>query len=335
MRSSRGQGGLPGREEWMIEVEHLTKYYGPFPAVEDISFRAERGEILGFLGPNAAGKTTTMRVLTGYMPATSGTVRVAGFDVARESLDVRRREGYLPETVPLYTEMEVWPYLGFVAELKGIGRSARAAAVAGVVERCDLGAVERQRIGSLSKGYRQRVGLAQALLGDPEVLILDEPTIGLDPRQILEIRRLIKELGGRRTVILSTHILPEVSQTCHRVIIINKGRLVAVDTPENLTAQLQKSARIVVQAAAPAAELARRLGAVRGVARVAPEESGAAAGAASARVMVECERGADPRAELARQVVAAGWDLVELRSVVMTLEDIFIQLVTEEQEVPA
>jgi ABC-2 type transport system ATP-binding protein len=208
--------------------------------------------------------------------------------------------------------------------------------VAGVVERCDLGAVERQRIGSLSKGYRQRVGLAQALLGDPEVLILDEPTIGLDPRQILEIRRLIKELGGKRTVILSTHILPEVSQTCHRVIIINKGRLVAVDTPANLTAQLQKSARIVVQAAAPAPELARRLGAVRGVASVVPEEAAAAAGApGSARVVVECERGADPRAELARQVVAAGWDLVELRSVVMTLEDIFIQLVTEEQEVPA
>jgi ABC-2 type transport system ATP-binding protein len=241
--------------------------------------------------------------------------------------------------------MEVTPYLSFVAEVKGVPRGRRTAEIAGVIDQCDLGDVARQRIGSLSKGYRQRVGLAQALLNRPQVLILDEPTIGLDPRQIQEIRRLIKSLGGERTVILSTHILPEVSMTCNRVIIINHGQVVAMDTPANLTAQLQKATRIELLAAAPPGELERGLATVPGVTRVEPIDAGmaglaavAATGAIAAagtRVSIECAAGTDPRAAVARRVVESGWELLELRQVVMSLEDIFVKLVTEESEVAA
>ena len=329
----------------MIEVEALTKYYGPFAAVKGISFRAEKGEILGFLGPNAAGKTSTMRMLTGYMPATSGVARVAGFDVARDPLEVRRRVGYLPETVPLYSDMEVTPYLDFVAEVKGVPRSERRAQVTRVIEQCDLGNVARQRIQSVSKGYRQRVGLAQALLNNPEVLILDEPTIGLDPRQIQEIRHLIRSLGGERTVILSTHILPEVSMTCNRVIIINHGTLVAVDTPANLTAQLQKATRLELVAQAPARELEQKLRAMPGIVRVSLADRdlpgtadggiAVAVAARATRASIECAPGADPRSAIAREVVNAGWDLLELRQVVMSLEEIFVKLVTQEDHATA
>src|SRR3954470_17685626 len=230
----------------MIEVVNLTKRYGRHTAVDGVSFRVNKGEILGFLGPNGAGKTTTMRILTCYLPPTEGTAKVAGFDVFEEPLEVKRRVGYLPETPPLYPDMEVSEFLDFCAKVRGVPRDRRAARIADSIEKCRVGEVRNTLIGKLSKGFRQRVGLAQAVLHNPDVLILDEPTAGLDPKQILETRRLIKELGGDHTIILSTHILPEVSQTCQRVVIINKGRVVAVDTPDNLTAKLRGSESIAV-----------------------------------------------------------------------------------------
>jgi ABC-2 type transport system ATP-binding protein len=226
-----GTANAPGPPSPTITVEHLTKSYGPHEVLSDVTFHVQRGEVLGLLGPNGAGKTTTMRVLTGYLPATAGTVQVAGFDVLTRSLDVRRRVGYLPESVPLYPEMTVQGYLDFMAKVKGISGRARKATIDDVMQRTRIADRARQLIGKLSKGYRQRVGLAQALLGDPDVLILDEPTVGLDPNQIIETRQLIKGMGGDHTVILSTHILPEVSMTCSRVVIINKGRTIAEDTP--------------------------------------------------------------------------------------------------------
>ena len=223
----------------MIDVQHVTKRYGPLTAVDDLSFRVERGEILGFLGPNGAGKTTTMRILTGYLPATEGRVQVAGFDVFEQPTEAKRRTGYLPETPPLYPEMTVDEYLQFVARIKGVPASDRQAQIDSAMERTSIADMSDRYCGRLSKGYRQRVGLAQAILHNPDVLILDEPTAGLDPRQIIETRKLITDLAGDHTIILSTHILPEVSQTCQRVVIINRGRVVAVDTPDNLTARLQ------------------------------------------------------------------------------------------------
>ena len=230
----------------MIEVQHLTKRYGPFTAVDDVSFKVEKGEILGFLGPNGAGKTTTMRVLTGYMPATDGKALVAGYDVFDQPIEAKRRTGYLPETPPLYPDMTVRDYLTFVARIKGVPRQERKARVETVMERTRVADMAKRHCGKLSKGYKQRVGLAQAMIHKPDVLILDEPTAGLDPKQIIETRQLIKELAGDHTIILSTHILPEVSQTCQRVVIINKGRVVAVDTPENLTSRLRGSETMYV-----------------------------------------------------------------------------------------
>ncbi|MBI5682169.1 MAG: ATP-binding cassette domain-containing protein [Deltaproteobacteria bacterium] len=223
----------------MIQVENLTKNYGSHQALKGISFTVNKGEILGFLGPNGAGKTTTMRILTGFFPATSGKAVVAGFDVFEEPMEVRKRIGYLPENVPLYRDMVVTDYLKFAAGIKGIKKYDMDDRVNKVMDDCALQDVSRKLIGELSKGYRQRVGLAQALVNDPDVLILDEPTIGLDPNQIIEIRKLIKGLAGKRTIILSTHILPEVSMICHRVVIINKGEVVAVDTPQNMTSRIQ------------------------------------------------------------------------------------------------
>src|SRR5438876_9501634 len=231
----------------MIEVQSLTKHYGTIAAIHDVSFSVKRGEIVGFLGPNGAGKTTTMRILAGFMPATQGTATVAGYDVFTQSLEVRRRIGYLPENVPLYSEMGVASYLDFVAEVKGVGRAERRRRVADVMERCLIADVQHRLIGKLSKGYRQRVGLAQAIVSDPEVLILDEPTIGLDPKQIAEIRALIKSLAGQHTVILSTHILPEVSMLCDGIIIINHGRIVAQGTESELVQQVFPTARIEVR----------------------------------------------------------------------------------------
>src|SRR5206468_5407754 len=239
---------LPILQEFVvIEVQHLTKRYGRLTAVEDVSFRVERGEILGFLGPNGAGKTTTMRILTGYMPATEGKAIVAGFDVFDQPVEAKRRTGYLPETPPLYPDMTVHEYLSFVAKIKGVPPAERHERVQQVMVRTRVDDMASRLTSKLSKGYRQRVVLAQALIHNPDVLILDEPTYGLDPKQIIETRQIIKQLAGDHTIVLSTHILPEVSQTCERVIIINKGRVVAVDTPDNLTARLQGSETMYVQ----------------------------------------------------------------------------------------
>src|SRR6202521_6372475 len=252
----------------MIDVQNLTKHYGPVTAIRDVSFSVEPGQIIGFLGPNGAGKSTTMRILSCFMPASSGTARVAGFDVFSESLEVRRRIGYLPESVPLYSELRVADYLDFVAAVKGVGRAQRKARVGEVMERCHINDVSRRMIGKLSKGYRQRVGLAQAIVSDPAVLILDEPTIGLDPQQITEIRALIKSLAGDHTVILSTHILPEVSMICDGVIIINRGRVVAKGTQAELVEQAFPAARVEVEVAGPQEAIASALKSLPGVTSV-------------------------------------------------------------------
>ena len=310
----------------MIEVQHLTKRYGRVTAVDDVSFRVERGEILGFLGPNGAGKTTTMRILTGYMPATEGRAAVAGFDVFDKPVDAKRRTGYLPETPPLYPDMTVREYLDFVSRIKGIPAKERRERVAAVMKRTHVDDVGDRHCGKLSKGYRQRVGIAQALIHNPEVLILDEPTAGLDPKQILETRQLIRSLAGDHTIVLSTHILPEVSQTCQRVVIINKGRVVAVDTPENLTARLRGSETMFVQVDAPGEEVPAALSAIPGVTRVAAADQRGVPGAFE----VESQHGTDVRRELARAVVTRGWGLLELRPMRMSLEEIFLQLTTDE-----
>ena len=310
----------------MIEVQHLTKRYGPVTAVDDVSFKAERGEILGFLGPNGAGKTTTMRILTGYMPATDGKAIVGGYDVQDQPIEAKRRTGYLPETPPLYPDMTVRAYLDFCARIKGVPRTERVARVKTSMERTRIADVAHRHCGKLSKGYRQRVGLAQALLHNPEVLILDEPTAGLDPKQIIETRQLIKQLGGDHTIILSTHILPEVSQTCHRVVIINKGRVVAVDSPDNLTARVRGSETMFLQVDASGADAAGALTQVPGVTQVRLAET---RGAISA-LEVESETGRDVRRDLAAAIVTRGWGLLELRPMRMSLEEIFLHLTTED-----
>lgn len=314
----------------MIEVQHLTKRYGPITAVDDVSFKAERGEILGFLGPNGAGKTTTMRVLTGYMPASEGKAIVAGYDVLEQPIEAKRRTGYLPETPPLYPDMSVRDYLTFCARIKGVPRSERASRVRAVMERTRVDDVVGRQCGKLSKGYRQRVGLAQALLHNPEVLILDEPTAGLDPKQIIETRRLIKELGGDHTIILSTHILPEVSQTCNRIVIINKGRVVAVDTPDNLTARLRGSETMYVQVDGMGADGESTLSTIPGVVRVSVSDRRDGV----TGYEVESEHGRDVRRELAAAVVGQGWGLLELRPMRMSLEEIFLQVTTEDAASP-
>src|SRR5437762_8865896 len=303
----------------MIEVQHLTKRYGPVTAVDDVSFRVERGEILGFLGPNGAGKTTTMRILTGYMPATDGKAIVAGFDVFDQPVEAKRRTGYLPETPPLYPDMSVIEYLTFVAKVKGVPAAERSSRIQAVMDRTRIADMANRLCSRLSKGYRQRVGLAQAILHNPEVLILDEPTAGLDPKQIIETRELIKELAGTHTIILSTHILPEVSQTCERVVIINKGRMVAVDTPGNLTAKLRGSETMYVQVDAlgqDASIVLRALPGVTGVS-VADTHNG------HTGYEITSESGRDVRREIARAVVMQNWGLLELRPTRMSLEEIF------------
>jgi ABC-2 type transport system ATP-binding protein len=310
----------------VIEVQHLTKRYGRVTAVQDVSFRVERGEILGFLGPNGAGKTTTMRILTGYMPATEGKAIVAGFDVFDQPLEAKRRTGYLPETPPLYPDMSVIEYLQFVAKVKGVPGGERRQRVQAVMDRTRIADMTNRLCGKLSKGYKQRVGLAQALIHNPDVLILDEPTAGLDPKQIIETRELIKELAGDHTIILSTHILPEVAQTCQRVVIINKGRVVAVDTPDNLTARLRGSETMYLQVDTMGADAGGALQRVPGVTRVveADRRDGMAG------YEIDSERGRDVRRDLARTVVSSGWGLLELRPMRMSLEDVFLSLTTEE-----
>jgi ABC-2 type transport system ATP-binding protein len=312
----------------MIEVQHLTKRYGPFTAVDDVSFRVEKGEIFGFLGPNGAGKTTTMRVLTGYMPATEGKAIVAGHDVFEDPIAAKSKTGYLPETPPLYPEMTVREYLTFCAKMR-LTRMAKAERVQRVdtaMKKTHVADMANRACGKLSKGYRQRVGLSQALLHDPEVLILDEPTAGLDPKQIIETRDLIRSLRGSHTIILSTHILPEVAQTCQRVVIINKGHVVAVDSPENLTHQLKGAATLYVQTdGGPAsADVLRSVPGVRKVTMADQNES-------LVGFEIEGEPNRDIRRDVARAVVDKGLGLLEMRPTRMSLEEIFLQLTTEEQ----
>jgi len=316
----------------MIKVDGLTKRYARTVAVDNISFEVEKGRIVGFLGPNGAGKTTTMRILTCFLPPTYGSAEVAGFDVLQKPLDVKRRIGYLPESPPLYPEMEVIEYLNFVANLKGIPKMEIAGRVDQVLERCAIGDVRNSLQSKLSKGYRQRVGLAQAIIHNPDVLILDEPTAGLDPKQILETRQLIKNLAGDHTIILSTHILPEVEQTCEQVIIINKGRLVAKDSVENLTRRLRGSEAIGIEvegrdSGIDAGVIRQKLEQVPGVSRVIPKEaSGNRCG-----FEVESLQGRSIRGDLARAVVEGGWNLTELRPLAFSLEEIFLQLTATEQ----
>jgi len=312
----------------VIEVRNLTKYYGSRVGIEDVSFEAKRGEILGFLGPNGAGKTTAMRILTCYLPPTSGEARVAGFDVLTQSLEVRKHIGYLPENVPLYHDLTVRGYLEFVARLKRMPRSNRPARIRQVMEECGVYDVRDRTIGKLSKGYRQRVGLSQALLNDPDVLILDEPTIGLDPRQIIEIRNLIRSLSGERTVVLSTHILPEASLLCQRVIIVNNGKLVTADTPENLKNRLQRSMVIDVTVRGDLETARKILGSLADVKSVTLLESSAAN---THTMRVESHDNRDIRETLSRAIVDRGLGLLGLSSIDMSLEEIFVRLVTREE----
>jgi ABC-2 type transport system ATP-binding protein len=306
----------------MIQVEGLTKYYGPFKAIDSLSFHADAGEIVGFLGPNGAGKTTTMRILTGYMPSNEGHATIAGFDIFEQSMAARECIGYLPETVPLYKEMTVWQYVDYMAALHGMRNPERENRVDEVLER--VGMLERadSLIDSLSKGMRQRVGLAQAIVHKPQVLILDEPTIGLDPRQVREVRDLIREVGQERTVLLSTHILSEVSQLCSRILIINKGQIVAEDSPATLASRLQGTTRFFVRVgnAAPK-DVAKAIKGVKGIEEIHPTEEGVEVTAASQ---------ADPRPAVAATIVQKSWDLLELSNVAMSLEDIFLQLTNDE-----
>jgi gliding motility-associated transport system ATP-binding protein len=310
----------------LIEVQHLTKRYGRFTAVDDVSFRVERGEILGFLGPNGAGKTTTMRILTGYMPATEGKAIVAGFDVFDQPIEAKRRTGYLPETPPLYHDMTVQDYLSFVAKIKGVPSGERKDRLKSIMVKTRIDDVASKLCSRLSKGYKQRVGLAQALIHNPDVLILDEPTAGLDPKQIIETRQLIKDLAGDHTIILSTHILPEVSQTCQRVVIISKGKVVAVDTPDNLTARLRGSETLYVQVDAGGSDAAAALQRVAGVTRVAESDRRNSV----VGYEIDSERGRDIRRDLSKAVVTNGWGLLELRPMRMSLEEIFLSLTTED-----
>jgi ABC-2 type transport system ATP-binding protein len=304
----------------MIQVEGLIKDYGARRAIEGITFHANQGEIIGFLGPNGAGKTTTMRILTGYMPPTAGKATVAGFDVVDQSLDVRKRVGYMPETVPLYPDMTVFEYLKFMADLRRVANAEER--VDELLER--LGLLDRAEsyIGNLSKGMRQRLGLAQALVHSPDVLILDEPTIGLDPAQIIEVRNLIKELGQQHTILLSTHILSEAQQVCNRVLIINKGRIVAEDTPERLQDRLIGARRISIQVNGDADGVEAVVSAVPGVTRVTGHDDG--------KLEFETLPGVEPRPQVARALVQNGYDLLEMHPMGVSLEEIFLQLTRDE-----
>jgi ABC-2 type transport system ATP-binding protein len=314
----------------MIEVDHLSKTYGTTKAIQDVTFSVEPGEILGFLGPNGAGKTTTMRILAGYLPADEGTARVAGFEVHESSMAVRKRIGYLPETPPLYPDMTVEGFLHFVARIKGVNAGDRSAQVESAMQRCSLLDRRNTMIRKLSKGYRQRVGIAQAIVHDPPAIILDEPTVGLDPRQIIEVRNLIKNLAGTHTVILSTHILPEVSMTCNRVAIINKGKVVATNTPELLMEQLSGGSGYELEVEGDFTTIQQTLQAVpqvRLVESIATEHL--PAGHHRLRVGLESE--ANLGREIAARLVGAGVGLYEMRRIQASLEDVFLQLTTEEK----
>ncbi len=308
----------------MIEAEGLTKFYGPIGAIRNVSFQIEKGEVVGFLGPNGAGKSTTLRILTCYMPPSSGMARVEGLDVIENSLQIRQKIGYLPESVPLYKDLTVRRFLRFAASSKGVEAKRMNAEISRVISACGLEKNAGRIIRNLSKGFRQRVGLAQALLNDPSVLILDEPTIGLDPAHIIEIRRLIQDLRADRTILLSSHILPEVAQLCQRVIIINKGEIVATDSPANLTSQLQKTVKIVLELSGPIQEFAQAIENMTGVQKVSLVSNG------TNRFVIETDPSADIRPEIAAMAVQKGCGLLELKKMQLSLEDVFMQLVTEE-----
>jgi ABC-2 type transport system ATP-binding protein len=310
----------------LIEVQDLTKAFGETTAVDHVSFSVNKGEILGFLGPNGAGKTTTMRILTGYLPATSGTAKVAGFDVSQDSMDVRRHIGYLPENPPLYSDMTVHAYLDFVARIKNVPAERREARIDDALQKTNIEDKRDSLIKHLSRGYKQRVGIAQAVVHDPDVIILDEPTVGLDPKQIIEVRHLIKGLAGNHTIILSTHILPEVSMTCDRVVIINRGKIVAVDTPANLTTQLKGGQNVRVEAQADESQLRGAMQEISGIRKISVEP----ASAGRLAVTVEAVPGQDVRSQIAAKIVGKGWPLYELRGVNLSLEDIFLQLTTDD-----
>ena len=319
----------------MIEVEHLNKVYGSTSAIEDVTFNVKEGEILGFLGPNGAGKTTTMRILTGYLPATSGTARIAGFDVHEDSLAVRQKIGYLPENPPLYPEMSVQGFLFFVARIKGISAGDRKNKVQAAMERCNLTDKRHVLIRKLSKGYRQRVGIAQAIVHDPPAIILDEPTVGLDPRQIIDVRNLIKSLAGSHTIIISTHILPEVSMTCNRVAIINSGKIVATNTLDNLMSELTGGSGYELEVGGEVALAKQMLQNIPGVNLVESipmlGREGNQIEQNRVRMRVVSQPGTEPGNAIANSLLQAGFGLHEMRRINATLEDVFLQLTREEK----
>lgn len=317
----------------MIEAEGLTKQFGAFTAIRDVSFSVGRGEIVGFLGPNGAGKSTTMRILAGVFPPTRGRAAVAGYDVVAEAQRARAVVGYFPERIALYTDMTVRDYLTYVADMKGVARGDARQQEPELLHTCGLSHMAHRLIGTLSKGYRQRVGIAQALVGSPRVLILDEPTSGLDPEQVAELRSLIRALRGDRTVILSTHILPEVEATCDRVIIINKGHMLAVDTPYNLNQRLRRTSQIYLEVVGPAGPVSERLRALPGVLQV--DRAQAVHGDDITALSVSTAKDRDLRTAIAAAVAAGGWGLRELRPVALSLEDIFLTMVAETSQTPA
>lgn len=314
----------------MIEAEHLSKIYGSTPAIEDVTFSVEKGEILGFLGPNGAGKTTTMRILTGYLPATSGTARIANFDVHENSMTVRKQIGYLPETPPLYPDMTVEGFLHFVARIKGVAAGDRPSRVESAMKRCNLLSKRNVLIRKLSKGFRQRVGIAQAIVHDPPAIILDEPTVGLDPRQIIDVRNLIKSLAGDHTIILSTHILPEVSMTCSRVAIINRGKIVATNTPDRLLAQLAEGSGYELEIEGNPEGLEERLLNLNGIQTVEVVQNNYISQRRH-KLRVTTQSGFDPGRQIASLVVGSGLGLYEMRRLQASLEDVFLELTTEEK----
>ncbi|MGI6777969.1 MAG: ABC transporter ATP-binding protein [Acetivibrionales bacterium] len=314
----------------MIEIQNLTKLYGHIKAVSNLNFTVEKGEILGFLGPNGAGKSTTMNIITGYIPSSEGTVKVCGYDIMDEPIEVKKRVGYLPELPPVYMDMTVIEYLKFVSDLKMVDRKQRKAQITDIMELVKIGDHRDRLIKNLSKGYKQRVGLAQALIGNPEVLILDEPTVGLDPKQIIEIRNLIKALGKEHTIILSSHILPEVSAVCERVVIINKGEIAAIDTPENLSKVFESVSRLSLSIAGPKSSVLGRIKDIYGVRYI---EANIKKDKDVINYIVECDKEVDVRRPIFFAMAEAGYPIIEMKSLDMTLEDIFLHLTTQEKEV--
>jgi len=314
----------------MIEIQNLTKRYGQITAVNNISFTVDKGEILGFLGPNGAGKSTTMNIITGYIPSTEGTVKVGGYDILESPKEVKKRIGFLPEQPPVYMDMTVIDYLNFVADLKKVDRKQKRSQISDIMELVKIGDHRNRLIKNLSKGYKQRVGLAQALVGSPEVLILDEPTVGLDPKQIIEIRKLIKALGREHTIILSSHILPEVSAVCERIVIINKGEIAAIDTPENLSKGLGSASKLTATISGPRSSVEN---AIRGIYGVRYVEAVSSRDSETTTYIIESDKDIDIRKPLFFAMAKLGYPIIELKSLSMSLEDIFLQIVTEEKEV--